>query len=135
MTGKQDKAIKTLMNTNASKGEAMRKAGYSKSVSRQPKVLTESVAFKKALEKHLSVDKLMSKHDKALGATKHVLLEDGNMIEVDDHPTILKAVKMGYEIRGIGAAQPIHNAQVNIVIPTTGFIPDNNALDIKPTKR
>ena len=133
MTQLQTRAIDNVLKTSDKLGKAMVKAGYSVSTSRKPKVLTNSNAWKQVMQKYLPDDKLFRKHDEALDAIKHVLLDDGNMVTEPDHSIRLKAVDMAYKLKGRDNGGNVSNTQVNIVIEDKGFIPLDNVLGYKPT--
>lgn len=105
MTDKQRLAAKKMVILASKTGdiqgiqrEAMRQAGYSESSARKPKeVLTTSKAWPQLLEQYLPDDKLLRVHDEALQATKW---NDFTGEREPDHTTRLKAVDMGYKVKG-----------------------------------
>lgn len=72
-TPKQELAIqlyKENYGTGMSYYDIMRKAGYSHSSAKNPKVLTESMDWQQAMDHFLPDDKLLEKHKGLLNATK-----------------------------------------------------------------
>lgn len=72
-TSKQERAIQ-LYKENYGSGmsyyEIMRKAGYSHSSAKNPKVLTESLDWQQAMDQFIPDDKLLAKHVSLLDAKK-----------------------------------------------------------------
>ena len=114
MTLKQKKAIeKVSENIGKPLGEIMKEAGYSESTSETPQRLTESKAWMELMDQYIPDDKLLIKHKEALEAVKPIgalilIDKDGKtvtkdnegMIEVSDQQTRLKAVELGYRVKG-----------------------------------
>lgn len=101
MTLKQENTIKDLLE-NAGKpvGRAMLDNGYAPATAKNPQELTKSKAWPELLEKYLPDDKLLKVHDEGLNATKiHGSLTEPDRI-VPDIPTRLKAVELGYKVKG-----------------------------------
>jgi hypothetical protein len=101
MTLKQENTVKDLLE-NAGKpiGKAMLENGYAPATAKNPKELTDSKAWPELLEKYLPDDKLLKVHDEGLTATKiHGSLTEPDR-EVPDIPTRLKAVELGYKVKG-----------------------------------
>ena len=124
-TKKQERAVRMMValaektgDIKGIKGEAMRQAGYSKFSVRKPKVLTESKAWPILLEKYLPDERLLQKHSEALEANKVISANVypggrnskpiNDFIEVSDQPTRLKAVELGYKVKG-----KMTNVQIN----------------------
>ncbi len=113
MTLKQNLVVKKIIENHGNISKSMREVGYKSATAKNPKNLTNSKAWPALLEKYLADDKLLSKHDEALEAVKQIgaqILIDKNgetikkenegMIEVPDYPTRLKAVELGYRVKG-----------------------------------
>ena len=131
MTTLQTRAIKNVLESNGKIAPAMIKAGYSVATANQPKVLTESNAWKQVMNQYLPDSKLFKKHEEALDATK---FNDFTGDREADHSIRLKAVDMAYKLKGRGVeGSGVSNTQINIVIPDQGFIPQDNVLGYKPT--
>ncbi len=100
MTIKQEKALANLAENGGNVSKAMRDAGYSPVSAATPKKLTESVAFKQALDEFLPERKLLQVHKEGLDAMK----VHGSMTEPDklvpDFPTRHKYLETGYKLRG-----------------------------------
>jgi hypothetical protein len=97
MTIKQKIAIQEMVVNGGVASAAMLKAGYSPNTAKTPQKLTESKAWPELLEKYLPDDKLLKTHDEALQATKW---NDFTGEREPDHTTRLKAVDMGYKVKG-----------------------------------
>jgi hypothetical protein len=103
MTIKQEETAKKLVALTIQNGrkpcmaEALRQAGYSPVTAEHPDKLTKSKAWPELLEKYLPDDKLLRTHDEALQATKW---NDFTGEREPDHTTRLKAVDMGYKVKG-----------------------------------
>ena len=114
MTQRQKKAIeKVSENIGKPLGEIMREVGYSESTSETPQRLTESKAWMELMDQYIPDDKLLIKHEEALEAVKPIgalilIDKDGKtvtkdnegMIEVPDQVVRLKAVELGYRVKG-----------------------------------
>jgi hypothetical protein len=113
-TLKQETAIRKVSeNIGKPIGEIMRESGYSESTSKTPQRLTESKAWTQLMEDYIPDDTLLDKHKEALNATKQIgaqilidkegktiSKENEGMIEVPDQITRLKAVELGYRVKG-----------------------------------
>ena len=102
-TKRQELAIKRMVALGQergrfSKAEVMRQVGYSPATAKHPSAkLTRSKGWNELLEIYLPDDKLLKVHDEALGATKW---NDFTGEREPDHPTRLKAVDLGYKVKG-----------------------------------
>ena len=132
MTIKQARAIKNILNTSESLGQAMVRGGYSVATSKKPQVLTESNTWRKVMAQYLPDHKLFKTHEEALTATKW---NDFTGDREADHNIRLKAVDMAYKLKGRDVQGNTSNTQINISFDGTGYIPPQNTLDIKPTKK
>lgn len=113
MTLRQKAAIKEVMENHGSISAAMRKVGYKPKTAKNPKNLTTSKAWMELMDEHLPDSSLLEKHKEALNATKQIgaqilidkdgetiTKENEGMIEVPDQQTRLKAVELGYRVKG-----------------------------------
>lgn len=113
MTLKQQKAINNVVGNGGNVTKAMIEAGYSPNTANTPQKLTESKAWMELMDQHLPDGDLLAKHKEALEATKPIgaqiligkdgktiLKENEGMIEVPDHVVRLKAVELGYRVKG-----------------------------------
>lgn len=133
-TLKQARVIKDLSeNPRKSIRQAMLKAGYSLNTANRPSDMTESIAWKTEMQKYLPDHKLFKTHEEALQATKW---NDFTGDREADHSIRLKAVDMAYKLKGRGATDgATSNTQINITLDSSGYIPKDNTLKLKPTKR
>ncbi len=127
-TLKQQRAAKLVVNGRSMK-EAMIKAGYSENTAVAPTKLTKSKAWAELLEKELPDSKLLKVHNEGLEATKTVSAVNtgkdasaatADFIDVPDIPTRLRAVELGYRVKGklnvVGGVN-INEAKI-LVMPT-----------------
>lgn len=99
-TLKQKLAIEKVMEKHGNISSAMREVGYKLATAKNPKNLTESKGWGELMDKYLPDTELLEVHKKALHATKiHGSLTEPDR-EVDDIPTSLKAVELGYKVKG-----------------------------------
>ena len=98
-TPKQKRASK-LVEEGRTLGEAMVKAGYSPNTAKAPTKLTRSKGWQKLMEKKLPDSKLLKIHNQALEATKIISSHTEPDYAVPDIPTRLKAVELGYKVKG-----------------------------------
>jgi len=130
MTLKQQAALeKVSENIGRPLGEIMREVGYSVSTSETPQRLTESKAWIELMDEHIPDGDLLIKHKEALNAVKpigaQILIDkDGNtiskenegMIEVPDQVVRLKAVELGYRVKGKLKAEEGASLQAKILV-------------------
>ena len=127
------KAFK-LADQGMSIGKAMRQVGYSPNYAKNPQSLKRTDEWQKLVAEKLPDDDLLIAHHDALGAIRHVLLDDGNMITEPDHAIRLRAAVEGYKIKGRTMENSGNsNTQINIVLGNDGYIPPNNTQGLKPT--
>lgn len=113
MTIKQKKAIEKVVGNGGNVTKAMIEAGYSPNTANTPQKLTESKAWVELMDQYIPDDKLLLKHQEAMEATKpigaQILIdkdgktiskENEGVIEVPDHMVRLKAVELGYKVKG-----------------------------------
>jgi hypothetical protein len=82
----------------------MLEAGYDPTTAKNPSNLTKSKAWKQLLEEHLPDGKLLKTHSEALDATKW---NDFTGEREPDHQTRIKAVDLGYKLKGKLRDNPI----------------------------
>lgn len=99
-TIKQKQAYKGVVENHWSISKSMREAGYTKATAVNPKNLTETEGWKMLLKKYLPENELLAVHQKALHATKLQMSYTGPDMVVEDIPTQLKAVELGYKVTG-----------------------------------
>ena len=134
MTTKQARVIDNVLKAGLNITQARLKAGYSPKTANKTEQTTNSEAWRKTMETYLPDHKLFKKHEEALEATKHVLLDDGNMVKEADHNIRLKAIDMAYKLKGRDMVnQGNIGQQVNIMLDSSGYVPPNNVLGLKPT--
>lgn len=131
-TLKQKIAASKLLENGGNVSRAMIEAGYSPATAKTPQKLTESKAWIDLMEEYIPDNKLLKKHEEALEAVKQIgaqilIDKDGKtiskenegMIEVPDQTTRLKAVELGYRVKG--KLKPEEGASVEakiLVIPS-----------------
>lgn len=94
-TLKQKATLRNIPNSS-DMGQAMRKAGYSTTTSKKPKVLTESKGWKKLLEEEIP-DKLLTQvHKEGLEAT----FTDEFNTDEPDFAVRFRYMESGYKIKG-----------------------------------
>ena len=113
MTIKQTTAIANIVENGGNVTKGMRDAGYKEGSINNPKSLTESKAWQEVFEKHLPDEKLFTKHNEALDATKW---NDFTGEREEDHAIRLKAVELGYKLKH--RLQPELNVQgdLNMIV-------------------
>jgi len=129
VTLKQRKAAKKVVENHGNVSRAMIDAGYKPATAKNPKNLTQSKAWTQLMEQYLPDDKLLEKHDEALDAVKSIgaqilIDKDGKtiskenegMIEVPDNRTRLKAVELGYRVKGKLRQEEGINIEANILV-------------------
>jgi len=97
MTTKQQIAASKVVEFHGNIGKAMVAAGYTPASAKNPKNLTQAKGWKELLETYLPDNKLLRKHEEALEATKW---NDFTGEREEDHMVRLKAVDMGYKLKG-----------------------------------
>jgi len=109
MTIKQKLAAQKILENHGNISRAMLEVGYSPATAKTPQNLTQSKGWNELIEKYLPDDKLLQKHDEALEATKTVsavktsrdaTADSTDFIDVPDYPTRLRAVELGYKVKG-----------------------------------
>lgn len=101
MTLKQKIATKDLLeNVGKPISKAMADAGYSPATAKNPDHLTKSKGWGELMNQFLPDNKLLTKHQEALEATKIITSHTEPDYTVIDYPTVLKAVDLGYKLKG-----------------------------------
>ena len=132
MTIKQAKAINGVIAEGLNITQARLKAGYSPKTANKTEQLTKSGAWKEVMETYLPDHKLFKAHQDALEATKW---NDFTGEREEDHIVRLRAVDMGYKLKGHSMVNQGNSyQQINISYDSRGYVPKNNVLGIKPTK-
>ena len=110
-TEKQKLAFKKTSEYLGNKGKALKEAGYSESVTKSPKVVTESKGWKKLCKEYLPDEDIAKIHRKLL-KKEEVLKEYNNTtkkIEIiktgQPHSDAKGAVDMAYKIKGKYSAE------------------------------
>lgn len=135
-TLKQQMAIANLVKTSGNVSKAMRMAGYPEATVNNPQMLTRSKTFQQLFKKRLSPQKLLRVHEEGLQATKVQSSPTEPDTIIPDYDTRFKYLALGYKVQGIGDNNGNGgNTQINISFDGTGYIPPDNTLNLKPTKR
>lgn|SRR3990167_5525225 len=96
----RQKKASTLVENGRTIGEVMKDAGYSPNTAKAPTKLTKSKGWIELMEKRLPDEKLLEVHNQGLEAVKiHGSLTEPDKY-VPDIPTRLKAVELGYKVKG-----------------------------------
>ena len=120
MTLKQKAVAKQIVENHGMPiSKAMINAGYDLDTAKNPKNLTESKGWAELMDKYLPDDLVLNTHKAGFTAMKQLSVRGGkdanaesdDFIEVEDHPTRLKAVEMAYRVKGRG--QPTNLVQNN----------------------
>lgn len=132
MTTRQAMTIKDVLENKMPVSVAMRKNGYTKDTANALKI-KESQAWKQAVAQYLPDHKLFKAHQDALEANKiHGTTDD--YVEIPDHPTRLKAVEMGYKLKGYTYDNVRNDNRImNISWDSQGYVPPNNTQNLKQT--
>lgn len=104
-TIKQKMVIKkTLENLGNNKlqplGKVMLETGYKKSVAKNPKILTESKAWKEFMEKYFPDEDLLKVHKEGLRASKIITSNTEPDKEYPDFAVRHKYLETGYKVKG-----------------------------------
>ena len=131
-TVRQLATIKDVLENKMPVSVAMRKNGYSEE-SAQALKIKKTEAWQQAVAQYLPEYKVLKAHQEALEAKKiHGTGDD--FIEIDDHPTRLKAVDLYYRLTGrMSESVRTDNRQINISLNGEGYVSPNNTLGLKPT--
>lgn len=129
MTQRQRKAIKNVVENGGNVSRAMINAGYDSTTAKNPKKLTESKAWIQLMDDHIPDDQLLIKHKEALEAVKQIgaqilidkdgkaiTKENEGMIEVPDQIVRLKAVELGYRVKGKLRPEEGASSEVKILV-------------------
>lgn len=99
-TQKQKKAIAALVETRGNVSKAMLMAGYDPTSAKNPKNLTESIAFKSIAEQ-IPDDLLVKVHMEGLKAKSFKHSPEGELLELDDYATRHKYLDSAYKIKKV----------------------------------
>jgi hypothetical protein len=112
-TIKQRLVVKKIEGNGGNITKTMREVGYSENTIHSPQKLTRSKGWIQLMRERLNDDALTKAHEEALHANKQIgaqILIDANgkvinkenegVIEVPDHAVRLKAVELGYKLKG-----------------------------------
>ncbi len=116
-TRKQKELVKVLSaNVGISTAKAMRMAGYSDSMSRQPQAITKTASFQELAEKLLPDSKLVAVAEQGLNATK-IQRYKGGEYEDPDHYARHLYLQTALKIRNLAqtADTPIGDITINVV--------------------
>jgi hypothetical protein len=111
-TLKQKLALKKITEEHRPVSRAMLEVGYTPHTASKPSNLTDSKGWKELVETYLPDDKLLEVHNKALNATKIVTSHTEPDYAIDDVPTQLRAVELGYKVKG-KLSENVTNNQFN----------------------
>lgn len=110
-TNKQKARLKIIGKARSKKAELLA-AGYSLSTAtKQPPSVLKAKGWEKLIEAYLPDEKLAITHSEALEANK-IHGTDDNFIEIPDHQIRLRAVELGYKVKG----RIQHNGQTAVQI-------------------
>jgi hypothetical protein len=105
-TIKQKKAFDKTLENMGNVSKSMRQVGYSASVAKNPKILTDSKGWKELTEEYLSDELLAERHLELLNKREVIRTPDGD--EVSDQPdtqAVKAALDMAYKIKDKYAAE------------------------------
>lgn len=88
-----------LVMSGMGRGEAALQAGYSQSMSRNPKQIEKTLAFKEALEDWIPETRAVKKLSDGMDATESIQTRNG-IILVDDFATQHKFLETFYKLKG-----------------------------------
>ena len=118
-TVKQKALAKEIVaNSSPDMKTAMIKVGYAEATATHPSQITNTKTWNDLMEKYLPDDKVLATHAAGLDAMKQLSVHGGkdanaesdDFIEVEDHPTRLKAVELAYKVKN-----KFVNNQINIL--------------------
>ena len=122
MTSRQARVAKELVANGGIDKKLLAKAGYSKAIQHNPHKVLNSKAFQELVREKLPDDKLLKTHEEALTATK-VHGTDSDFIEIPDHAIRLKAVELGYKLKGKMVDKRDGQMTINVVHTPSGYQP------------
>ena len=132
MTIKQARASEELAENGGNVYQAMIKSGYSKATAKTPQKLLGSKGFQQLVKERLPDDKLLQAHEEALEATKIYSSPTEPDREIKDHAIRLKAVELGYKLKGNLVEHKEGQMTINVIHKQSGYQPSNRIIDIKP---
>jgi hypothetical protein len=126
MSTNKQKALakKILQNPSMEMGEAMKEIGFSENT--RPHDVANTKSWQELMEKYLPDDLVLDTHKAGLTAMKQLSVRGGkdanagsdDFIEVEDHPTRLKAVELAYKVKR--KTEGTIAVQINNIIPILG---------------
>jgi len=131
MTTMQKRVARDMVANGGIDGKLLAKAGYSKAIQKNPNKVRNSQAFQELVREKLPDDKLLKTHEEALSATK-VHGTDSDFIEIPDHAIRLKAVELGYKLKGQLIDRKDGQITINVVGKAPGYKPPERFIDVKP---
>ena len=125
MTTRQAMTIKDVLENKTPVSIAMRNNGYSKNSAKRLEI-KNTQAWKEMVAQYLPDYKLFEAHQDALKAIK-LHGTDNDFVEIPDHSIRLKAVEMGYKLKGYDSVNVRQtNNQINISWDNGGYSTSNN---------
>jgi len=110
-TAKQKGVFNKMVENGGNMGKAMREAGYSESMAKNPQKLTRSKGFQELMDKNGLDDlALVKKHKELLEAKKIIrtFKKDGNKTEIEEPNQIaVRALDIAYKVKGLYAPQKV----------------------------
>jgi hypothetical protein len=86
--------------------KSMREAGFSAASAKNPNFLVKTRGWKELMQKYVSEELLAETHHNALKAKKLYIIDKGKHYE-PDHDARIKALDLGYKLRGKYAPEQI----------------------------
>lgn len=138
---KQKKAVDIAVENGGNISSAMRQAGYSPITAKNPKKLTQSLAWQELMKKHFPDSKLAALHKKLLEKKEVIVVSDGSQngshLEWtgQPHSDSLKALETAYKIKGKmkEGETPTPVAPSTVVIINYGNRDNNPAVQVRAT--
>ena len=138
MTIKQKMVASKLVGNGGNITKTMKEVGYSPNTANTPSKLTKSKAWPELMEQYIPDEKLLIAHEEALQATKW---NDFTGEREEDHTTRLRAVDLGYKVKGKIVDNPSVLQQFNTgeggvtyIIQTTNDNKEFDGLTSEPVK-
>ena len=99
---------KVVENHGFNVGKAMREEGYSPESAKNPKNVTESKSWEMLMDEYIPESLVAKTHKEAFNANRTISVVSGkqatgstnDFVDVPDWQTRMKAVELGYKIRG-----------------------------------
>jgi len=110
-TAKQKGVFNKMVENGGNMSKAMREAGYSESMAKNPQKLTRSKGFQELMDKYgLDDTSLVKKHRELLESKKitRVTEKNGVKTEVEElNPLAARALDMAYKVKSLYAPQKV----------------------------